>query len=141
MSYFVALAVLPLAETTALFFAAPLFITLLSIPMLREKVGSLRMGAVLVGFGGVVIMQRPWESSDALDVSQIVVLLPVLAALTYALLQVMTRKPGATTKASAMSAYIQAMFVAVSAGFYIVAGDGRFAEGSDNASVQFLLRA
>ena len=141
MSFFVALAVIPLADATALFFAAPLFITLLSIPILGEKVGILRMGAVLVGFVGVVIMQRPWESSDSLEVSRIVLLLPVLAAITYALLQVMTRKLGATTKASAMALYIQAMFVVVSAGFWIVAGDGRFADGSDNASIVFLLRA
>ena len=141
MSFFVALAVIPLADATALFFAAPLFITLLSIPVLGEKVGILRMGAVLIGFIGVVIMQRPWESSASLEVSRIVLLLPVLAAITYALLQVMTRKLGATTKASAMALYIQAMFIVVSAGFWVVAGDGRFADGSDNPSIVFLLRA
>ena len=141
MTYFVALAVLPLADATALFFVAPLFITLLSIPILGEKVGPLRMGAVLVGFAGVVIMQRPWESGDALGISRVVLLLPVLSALTYALLQLTTRKLGVTSTASAMAFYIQAIFVVVSIGFYLVAGDGRFAEGSDNASVQFLLRA
>ncbi|WP_146346510.1 DMT family transporter [Falsiphaeobacter marinintestinus] len=141
MTFFVALAVLPLADATALFFAAPLFITLLSIPILGEKVGPLRMGAVIVGFIGVVIMQRPWESGEALQVSRVVLMLPLLSALTYALLQLMTRKLGATTKASAMSVYIQAVFIVVSVGFFVVAGDGRFAEGSDSASVQFLLRA
>lgn len=141
MSFFVALAVLPLADATALFFAAPFFITLLSIPILGEKVGPLRLGAVLVGFGGVLIMQRPWEDSTSLEVGRVVLMLPVVAALTYALLQVMTRKLGATTKASALAIYIQAMFIVVSLGFWIVAGDGRFAEGTDNPSVQFLLRA
>ncbi|MBT5821798.1 MAG: DMT family transporter, partial [Rhodobacteraceae bacterium] len=57
MSFFAAIAVLPLAETTALFFAAPLMITLLSIPVLGEKVGPMRLSAVLVGFIGVLIMQ------------------------------------------------------------------------------------
>lgn len=141
MSFFLALAVLPLADATALFFAAPLFITVLSIPFLGEKVGPLRMGAVVVGFAGVLIMQRPWESGGSLEVSRVVLLLPLLSALTYAALQLMTRKLGATTKASAMAVYIQGMFILVSLGFYVVAGDGRFAEGSDNASVQFLLRA
>lgn len=141
MSYFVALAVLPLADATALFFAAPLFITLLSIPILGEKVGPLRLGAVVAGFIGVIIMQRPWESGDTLQVSRIVLMLPLLSALTYAMLQLMTRKLGATTQASAMAVYIQGMFIVVSVGFYVVAGDGRFAEGSENASVQFLLRA
>ncbi|WP_195819887.1 DMT family transporter [Roseobacter sp. MH60115] len=141
MSYFVALAAIPLADATALFFAAPLFITLLSIPILGEKVGLFRMSAVLIGFSGVIIMQRPWADADSLQASRLVLLMPVLAALTYALNQLMTRKLGVESKASALSVYIQATFIVVSVGFYVVAGDGRFAEGIDNPSTQFLLRA
>lgn len=141
MSYFAALAVLPLADATALFFVAPLFITLLSIPLLGEKVGPLRIGAVLVGFVGVVIMQRPWESSDSLSVSRIVLMLPVLAALTYALNQLMTRKLGVKAPASTLAIYIQGTFLIVSLAFFLVAGDGRYAVNTENASLQFLLRA
>lgn len=141
MSFFVALAVIPLADATALFFAAPLFITVLSIPILGEKVGALRIGAVLVGFAGVLVMQRPWASADTLDASRIVLMLPVIAALTYAVMQLMTRKLGATSKASALSVYIQVMFIVVSIGFFLVAGDGRFAQGSASPSITFLLRA
>ncbi len=141
MTFFVALAVIPLADATALFFAAPLFITLLSIPMLGEKVGILRMSAVIIGFVGVIIMQRPWEGSDTLNVSRIVLLLPVLSAFCYAFLQIMTRKLGAVSKASALAVYIQAMFILVSLMFFVVAGDGRYAETTDNPSIQFLLRA
>ncbi|MFK7744532.1 MAG: DMT family transporter [Roseobacter sp.] len=141
MSYFIALAALPLADATALFFAAPLFITVLSIPILGEKVGILRLSAVLVGFMGVVIMQRPWADSESLQATRLVLLLPVVAALTYALNQLMTRKLGVDTKASALSVYIHATFLVVCVGFYLVAGDGRFAEDTDNASMQFLLRA
>ncbi|WP_299778487.1 DMT family transporter [uncultured Roseobacter sp.] len=141
MSYFVALAAIPLADATALFFAAPLFITLLSIPILGEKVGLFRMSAVLIGFSGVIIMQRPWADAESLQASRLVLLMPVLAALTYALNQLMTRKLGVESKASALSVYIQATFIVVSVGFYVVAGDGRFAEGIDNPSMQFLLRA
>lgn len=141
MTYFAAIAVLPLAETTALFFVAPLFITLLSIPFLGEKVGPMRIAAVCIGFGGVLLMQRPWESFANSDVTRIVLLLPVLAALTYAINQVMTRKLGMSSKASALAIYIQATFIVVSAGFYLVAGDGRFAEGHTNPAIIFLLRA
>jgi S-adenosylmethionine uptake transporter len=140
MCFFAAFAVLPLADTTALFFAAPLFITLLSIPILGEKVGPLRIGAVAFGFIGVIIMQRPWQSGEALEVDRIVLMLPVLAALTYALNQLMTRKLGARSKASALAFYIQGTFIIVSAGFWVVAGDGRYA-GTGNPSVEFLLRA
>lgn len=141
MTFFVALAAVPLADVTALFFAAPLFITILSIPILGEKVGPLRIGAVVAGFTGVIIMQRPWEGGESLQADRIVLFLPVLSALTYALNQLMTRKLGATTKASALAVYIQAMFIVVSLGFFVVAGDGRFAEGATNQSMIFLFRA
>lgn len=141
MSYFVALAAIPLADATALFFAAPLFITLLSIPILKEKVGVMRMTAVVVGFIGVVIMQRPWASAEELQATRIILLLPVLAALTYALTQLMTRKLGVESKASALAVYIQSAFLFVSVLFFIAAGDGRYAMGVENDSIQFLLRA
>lgn len=141
MTYFAALAALPLADATALFFVAPLMITLLSIPLLGEKVGPMRLGAVVVGFCGMVIMLRPWDSAAAREASLIILFLPVVSALFYALNQIMTRKLGATTKASAMAVYIQAMFIVVGGLFWLVAGDGRYAEGIDNPSIIFLLRA
>jgi len=112
----------------------------LSIPVLGEKVGPLRIGAVVFGFLGVLIMQRPWQSSEALQADRIVLLLPVLAALTYAGMQIMTRKLGTVSRASALAVYIQLTFIAVSGMFWLVAGDGRYA-GTGNASVEFLLRA
>ena len=141
MSFFAAIAVLPLAETTALFFAAPLMITLLSIPVLGEKVGPMRLSAVLVGFIGVLIMQRPWQTVGDTDVNRIVLLLPIVAALTYAINQVMTRKLGVSSKASALAIYIQVTFIFVSLGFYMVASDGRYAVDAENGAVIFLLRA
>lgn len=139
MTYFCALAVLPLGQATALFFVAPLMITLLSIPILGEKVGPLRIGAVVVGFAGVIIMQEPWKAD--LSVSRLVMLLPVIAAGFYALMQVLTRRLGMTTRASALAVYIQGTFLMVSGLFYLVAGDGRYAEGVTNESLIFLLRA
>lgn len=139
MTFYAAVAVLPLAQATALFFVAPLFITLLSIPVLGEKVGPLRIGAVVVGFVGVIVMQQPWKTD--LDVSRTVLLLPVVAAALYALMQVLTRRLGVTTRASALAVYIQGTFLLVSLGFYLVAGDGRFAKGVQNESLVFLLRA
>ena len=140
LSFFTALAVLPLADTTALFFVAPLFITLLSIPLLGERVGIRRISAVLVGFAGVLVMQQPWSSEGLGTGERLVLLLPVLAAFTYALCQIMARRLGATAKASALAVYIQGTFILISLGFWIIAGDGRYAEGTDNASLQFLLR-
>eukprot|EP01031_Cornospumella_fuschlensis_P052069 gene52069-63656_t len=53
---FFALTVLPLAEQTALTFTTPIFVTLLAIPLLGEKVGIHRFGAVGLGFVGILVI-------------------------------------------------------------------------------------
>jgi len=55
----VALRELPLAVVVSLSYAAPLFITVLSIVLLSEKVGVFRWLAVLIGFIGVIIIAEP----------------------------------------------------------------------------------
>lgn len=140
LTYFTALAVIPLADATALFFVAPLMITLLSIPILGEKVGPVRMGAVVVGFAGAVIMMQPWASEAPGGISRWILFLPVISAATYAFNQVLTRKLGVSTRASALAVYIQAMFIVVSLAVWAVAGDGRFSHMSDNESIRFLVR-
>jgi drug/metabolite transporter (DMT)-like permease len=56
---FIAYHWMPLADAVAITFSSPLFLTMLSIPVLGEKVGRHRWGAVLVGFLGILIMVRP----------------------------------------------------------------------------------
>ena len=56
---FFAYHLLPLADAIALTFAAPLFLTALSWPILREPVGRERWIAVTVGFAGVLVMAHP----------------------------------------------------------------------------------
>ena len=141
MSFFAALAVMPLADATALFFVAPLFITMLSIPFLGEKVGFRRLMAVIVGFFGVLVMLRPSSFGAQSPGDQLIQLLPVVGAFAYACMQILTRRLGITSTASAMAIYIQGTFILVSIGFWLVAGDGRFAEGLENKSAFFLLRA
>lgn len=53
---FFALTVLPLAEQTALTFTTPLFVALLAIPLLGEKVGIHRFSAVGLGFVGILVI-------------------------------------------------------------------------------------
>ena len=139
MTFFTAIAVLPLATVTAMFFVAPLMITLLAVPVLGETVGPHRLGAIALGFVGVLIMVRP--GMDVFDVPGWVLTLPILAAAGYAGMQVLTRKLGVDTPASAMAIYIQLTFILVSSLFWLVAGDGRYAEMVENESLIFLLRA
>jgi drug/metabolite transporter (DMT)-like permease len=55
----IALRELPLAVVVSLSYAAPLFITVLSIFLLSEKVGIFRWLAVIIGFVGVIIIAEP----------------------------------------------------------------------------------
>jgi drug/metabolite transporter (DMT)-like permease len=57
---FYALAHLPLAEAQALSFSRTLFMVILAIWLLKEKVAWRRWSAVGIGFVGIVIMTRPW---------------------------------------------------------------------------------
>lgn len=61
---FYAFSVLPLAQTYAILFATPLLITLLSVPVLGERVGWRRGGAVLVGLAGVLVVLRPGQGTE-----------------------------------------------------------------------------
>ena len=60
---FTALKYLPLTLTISIFFAAPMVVCLLSIPVLGEKVGLKRFAAVFIGFIGVLIIVQPWGES------------------------------------------------------------------------------
>ena len=139
MTFFAALAVMPLAAATALFFVAPLFITLLAIPVLGEPVGPTRLVAVVVGLAGVGVMMAP--GVDWGGISRWNLVLPVAAAACYSGMQVLTRKLGAQSAASAMAIYIQSTFIVVSSAFFLVAGSGRFADDVSNEALEFLLRA
>ncbi|MCP5074768.1 MAG: DMT family transporter [Rhodobacteraceae bacterium] len=65
-SVYYAFTVLPLAEVYAIIFAAPLIITVLSVPVLGETVRWQRWLAVLVGLMGVIIVLRPGTSEITL---------------------------------------------------------------------------
>lgn len=57
---FAALQYLPITVTTTIFFAGPVLVTLLAIPILGEQVGPRRIAAVCVGFLGVLVVMQPW---------------------------------------------------------------------------------
>ena len=84
---FVLCTYLPLAETVALTFAAPLFLTALAKPLLGEKVGWRRWMAVIAGFVGILIVARPVEGT-----LQLAMFFPLIAALTGAVRDIITRK-------------------------------------------------
>jgi len=64
-----AVIIMPLTTATAFLFTAPLFVTLLSYPLLKERVGILRFGAVLIGFSGVLLIARPETNISLFEIS------------------------------------------------------------------------
>ncbi|KPA23746.1 Riboflavin transporter [Shimia sp. SK013] len=134
-TFFLGLAVLPLADAMAIFFVSPLLITAFSALLLGEHVGPRRMAAVSAGLIGVLIMIRP--GADEFNVA---LLFPFAAAFAYAMLHVLTRKIGNTESAATMSVYIQIVFVIVSSIVGLTLGHGAY-EGSGPEITDFLLRA
>ena len=80
------LSFIPIAIATIIFYLSPLFVTALA-PILGERVGWRRWGAVLLGFGGAVLVIEPTGDSFSWGI-----LVPVVAAFTLALRDLATRK-------------------------------------------------
>ena len=91
---------LPLATVTSLNFAMPLFLTVLSVPLLGERVGWRRASAVTAGFLGVLLIVRPWRDASAAMPFGVVGL--VLAGVfTWALSTITIRRLGAAGERAA----------------------------------------
>ncbi len=98
---FFAFSQLPLAQCYAIFFAMPLLITLMAIPILGEKVGLRRGIAVLVGLIGVIIVLRP-GGGDEFGIGHLAAL---GAAITGALTSVIVRKIGSDERSVVLMLY------------------------------------
>ncbi|MDA0224371.1 MAG: DMT family transporter [Rhodobacterales bacterium] len=85
--YYASLGHLEYATVITLSFAGPLIVVTLSVPILGERVGIWRWGAVLIGFVGVLLVLRPGA-----DTFTPAALLPIGAALCYALSTMTVRK-------------------------------------------------
>lgn len=86
---FYAFSNLPLSQVYALLFSMPLLITVLSVPILGEKVGVHRWGAVVFGLAGVLIVLRP--GSAELELGH---LAGILAAVFSSFASVVVRRIG-----------------------------------------------
>jgi drug/metabolite transporter (DMT)-like permease len=105
LGYYIALTRLPLATAVSLVFSAPLMTTLLSVAILKERIGPQRWGAVALGFLGVLIMVRP--GGAAFDWAA---LLCLGASFCYALSMVLTRHLGTTESLGKLVFYPNLIF-------------------------------
>lgn len=85
--FMTALLWMPLAEATAIYFTAPLLMVALSPWLLGEKVQRSCWVAVMIGFGGMLLIVRPGGSLPLVGT-----LLMVISAVCYAIFQLLTRR-------------------------------------------------
>jgi drug/metabolite transporter (DMT)-like permease len=85
--FFTGLKMMALAEAITIAFAAPLFITMLSRPILGESIGSRRWTAVVIGFLGILVALRP--GFGEIGVGPILI---IISAFAYALSMVLLRR-------------------------------------------------
>ena len=101
---FYSLQILPLATVTALFFTTPLFVTVFSMPLLKEKVGLRRAGASVLGFAGAVIVigylpepiSAKWTA-------------PILASIAFSLTLILGKKLSTTERPGTIVLYFAVM--------------------------------
>ena len=110
--FFFALRYIPLADATAIGQVSPLFVTVLSIPLLGEKVRARRWTAVAVGLVGALIILRP-----GLGVMHWAALLPLTMAVVFALYQIATRILAATEQPASTLFYSAVVGTAVTSLF------------------------
>jgi drug/metabolite transporter (DMT)-like permease len=105
--YYLGLARLPMADVIALTFTVPLFVTVLGVLVLGERVRPRRWIAMGAGFAGVLVILRP-----GLGFFEPAALLPLGSAIAYAISAVLARRLGATESGGAMALTATAVYVA-----------------------------
>ena len=107
--FFISFKMLPLGDATALHFASPIILTVLSIPFLGEKVGKWRWCAVGIGLVGVLIVTNPTGNTNVVGS-----MVALMAALLGAIAAVMIRKMGETENSLTIVFYftITGIFIA-----------------------------
>jgi drug/metabolite transporter (DMT)-like permease len=133
-AYYLGLAAMPMADTVALFFTAPLFITIAAALIFKERIGPLNILALAAGFAGMLMIFNP--SASVFDPAA---LLPVLGAFGYALTQLATRVLGRTETAGAMTFWGNLTFLASALALAAVFGSGAY-DGATHPSLAFLTR-
>lgn len=113
LTFYYALDALPLTDSIAIGYAAPLFMTALSVPLLGERVGWRRWSAVVVGFLGVLVAAQPSAAGISTGA-----LFALAAALFYALTLVTSRQLS-TTESSHTILFYYSLFVVVALGAWM----------------------
>jgi drug/metabolite transporter (DMT)-like permease len=134
LSYYMALPALPLAEAIALFFLAPLMVTIMSVPMLGEKVGAAAWIAVIIGLAGAFTIAQPGSA-----LFEPASLLSLGSAVAYAFAMVWARRRASGVATGVMSFYQNVSYLMLAPAMGLLTSFNLFPEPS-HPSLKFLLR-
>lgn len=107
----------PLSVATLLFFTSPLFVALLSYPVLGEKVGPYRLASVFIGFIGVALVSAPAFMENSGDITVLGVCIGITYGFIAGCVDLCLRWIGDTEKSSTTTFYFL-LFGVVSTAFY-----------------------
>ena len=109
--FFISLEKLSLSTVTALFFAAPFFITILSALVLSERIGLIRVLIIVLGFIGVFLIVKPLKESEF----SLYMLAPLFTAFSYAVAMVISKytKDNENAFLQAFQQYSVSLFLSV----------------------------
>ena len=134
LCFYLAIAAMPIAEASALFFVSPFFMTILSKVILKNKVGIHRLFAIMVGFLGIIFIIKPTFANF-----NWVMILPIVCAFTYSLSMILTiyTKDADTTYQQTSHVYLGS--IAVGTIIYLLFGE-YYVNYENNPSISYLLR-
>jgi len=103
-----ALSKIPIADATALSYAAPIFITVMSIYILHEKIGYRRWIAVVAGFAGVLLIAQPGGSEWNIGIAA-----AIASAVTAAVVAIWLRRLSDSERSVTIGIYYNSTGVVV----------------------------
>lgn len=107
----------PIWQVIALVMTSPFFVLLGAALVLGERVDQTRWAAAALGFGGAMVLLRPWETGFALAA-----LYPLAAAILWALASLMTKSLTTTEKPQTVTLWLLVLLTPINGAISVQAG-------------------
>ena len=134
LCFYFALSEMELATVTSLFFFSPIFVTLISKFFFKNEIGVHRLGAVIAGFVGVLLIVKPSPAKF-----EYIAVLPLVSASTYAVSMMIAKhtRDRDTVWQQMMHMYWGSFALGIIASLFIALFDGEIGQSK---SLAYLLR-
>jgi drug/metabolite transporter (DMT)-like permease len=113
LSFYTAARSLQLAELTTIYFASPLLVAVLAVPILGETVSRMRWASILIGFAGVLIACRPGDLSHTTAIGLALLAAALWAGSMILIRQIALREPTSVQMMTSSTAFVVMTSVAM----------------------------